>query len=212
MSSPHVIIGPDRAATISLAPIATPTHGSGGSLSVACSGRIAAPPETCLAVLLNTAQYVQWNRFVPRVTILKEAPASPAAPAAGPGFLALGTEMEFEVHMDLADKAGRSTQKARVVVSALDRVEEDGRKGWRVAWRTAPGGLLPFALWTERIQDLMDDGEGGTLYVCWETFYGLLTPVVRFVIGKQLEGGFAAWMGGLREQAEKKAVEQKAGQ
>lgn len=87
------------------------------------------------------------------------------------------------------------------------------RRGWRIAWRQRHGLLKPPAmLRSERVQEFVEvaagDGDGDdsppqTEYRCWETFYGLLGPVVRLAVGGQLERGFDAWLRGLKERVEK---------
>jgi len=46
--------------------------------------------------------------------------------------------------------------------------------------------------------------EPETSYLSYETFYGVLAPVVRAKFGAQLLRGLDAWMGGLRVLAEER--------
>ena len=105
--------------------------------------------------------------------------------------------MTFDVHLDLDGKKSRSEA---IKISFLEPLAEG--KGWRVAW--IPLGMPGFVHRTERVQEFVDDGNGGTEYYCWETFHGLLAPVTRMVVGAKLEKGFDAWMGGLKDMAEGK--------
>ena len=84
------------------------------------------------------------------------------------------------------------------------------RTGWRVAWRTRPTLALPgWMLRSERVQEFVQidapfglPGELHTVYTCWETFYGVLGPVVRLAVGSQLVRGFNLWMAGMKKRAE----------
>ena len=147
-------------------------------------------------------------------------PASlPAFVRGGPAFLALGTQFTFDVHMDALaeDSSGRATA---LEVSLLERIRDDEdeaeeddneprhrRRGWRVAWKAR--GMPGFVLRSERVQELLETPDGGTEYYCWETFYGLLAPVVRYMVGGQLVTGFGAWMEDLKGEAEKRTKDQK---
>ncbi|KAJ9155202.1 hypothetical protein NKR23_g1780 [Pleurostoma richardsiae] len=212
--------------TLSGPVIPTPTHGaSGGSFTVTCSTRIAAPPDAVLGVLLDTATYPAWNRFVRQVDVVSHPePPSPAAAAddtaaptalpageAGGGSIGVGTAMIFSVYMDLA--SDKPSNRAGVEVTRLEpftlasppSAPAEERNGWRVAWRATdlPGWLLR----TERVQEVVDDGAGGTEYTCWETFYGVLALVVKLKVGGRLVKGFDAWMDGLKARAEELAGE-----
>lgn len=81
------------------------------------------------------------------------------------------------------------------------------RKGWRIAWRQRASWLTPaWMLRSERVQEFVEVGEGETVYYCWETFYGVLAPVVRMAAGKQVVGGFGLWMEGLKGLVEGRSV------
>lgn len=116
--------------------------------------------------------------------------------SAGPG-----TKFRFEVHMDL-QPAGSSRQEY-FEMTLLDEITRGDKKGLRVAWRWL--GLPGILQRAERIQEFIDDGNGRTKYICWETFYGLAAPITRMVLGKQLETAFSAWGRGLKKESEKRA-------
>jgi len=66
------------------------------------------------------------------------------------------------------------------------------------SYRTRPSLALPeWMLRSERVQEFIEiagpDGRPTTAYKCWETFYGVMAPMVRLAVGKKLERGFEAW-------------------
>lgn len=81
---------------------------------------------------------------------------------------------------------------------------DNNKKGWRVAWKATsfPG----FVLRSERVQEVVDDGQGGTEYTCWETMYGPLAYVVKLTQGSALEKNFRIWGEDLKKRAEKLAI------
>lgn len=193
-------------------PIATPTHGAGGSFTIISSTHISAPPDVVFAALLQHTAWPEWNRFVRLVTVTSTPPPPPATTTTatppsleaalhsddGSTYLKKGMRMAFNVHLD-PDDAGSYTRQG-MEVTLLEPYGGD-KKGWRVAWR---GTSLPsLLLRTERVQELVDDGSGrGTEYTCWETMYGPLAPVVRLATGKSLEKGFRCWGEDLKARAE----------
>lgn len=84
------------------------------------------------------------------------------------------------------------------------------RTGFRIAWKTRPSLLMPnWMLRCERVQEFVGvyapfaaDDEPETAYQCWETFYGVLAPVVKAAAGSQIMRGFDVWMDGLKKRAE----------
>ena len=115
------------------------------------------------------------------------------------------------MHLDPDAPDGAAGQAIALEVSVLEPIDEDSeeagdgrRKGWRIAWKQRAGWLTPaWVLRSERVQEFVElDGGDATDYRCWETFYGLLAPVVRLAAGKQVEKGFAAWQAGLKGRAE----------
>ncbi|AEO54736.1 hypothetical protein MYCTH_77895 [Thermothelomyces thermophilus ATCC 42464] len=229
--SSHAVTGP---------PIPTITYGSGGSFSVSCSSRIAATPKECLDVVTAASEYPAWNRFCRKCTIDAQPPAAAAAAATaarnsddGPcpdTFLRLGTQFTFDVHLDPEGPDGKPGRPTALEVSVLEPIDEeedpgDGsggrrrRRGWRIAWKQRHGLLMPAAmLRSERVQEFVEvagDGDGrppGTQYYCWETFYGPLAPVVRLIVGRQVERGFDAWLRGLKARVEMTGQGQGQGQ
>lgn len=202
---------------ITLQPIPTPTHGTGGSFSVISALHIAAPPDVAFTTLLEHSTWPEWNRFVRRVTVSSAPPpaAEPSSDACaletaiakddGKRYIKKGTLMTFQVHLDPDNEKSYTKQNMEVTLLEPFDAQNKKKKGWRVAWKgTSIPGLL---LRTERVQEFVDDGQGGTEYTCWETMYGPLAPVVRMTTGKSLEKGFEAWGVDLKGRAEKIAKE-----
>lgn len=214
-----------RSTPASIAPArATPTHGPGGSFSIVGSTRIAASPDHVLAVLTDYTKYPEWNRFVRNVTTVKPGPAEADAAveaklpaemvaqgAGGEGgpYLKKGMAVTFQVHMDAAD-AGSSHSSQDMLVTVLEPFDgaetsaAGGRpRGWRVAWKST--AYPSFALRTERVHEIVDDGKGGAEVTNWETMYAPLATVVRYTVGKSLEKCFQIWLDDLKARAEGRA-------
>ncbi|KAK1833139.1 hypothetical protein QBC39DRAFT_380902 [Podospora conica] len=201
---PTTPIPPNTPPTLSLPPIDAPTLGPGGTFTVACSTRIAAPPRRCLDIVLHAPDYPKWNPFCRKCTI-----TSPPHQTT----LALSTKFTFDVHLPPFPPQGQSSGDGRpthLEVSVLEAIDDPatGRRGWRVAWQTdgGAGGIPTWLLRTERTQEFIEvEVEGGgveTEYVCWETFYGPMARVVKLAVGGRVAGGFGGWMEGLRGVAE----------
>lgn len=158
---------------------------------------IAASPAKVLVALLDTSSYAKWNSFVPRVTISAD-PSSmtfrtevlqrvPSRSASGAALLAVGTEVIFHVHMRGPDSPSRASAEEVTVVEEL----KDGRRGYRVAWRTMGRGDR--MLRTERVHEMVEAADGHTTYRTWETFAGPKAYVVRIATGKDLVARFHDW-------------------
>ncbi|KAK3354197.1 hypothetical protein B0H65DRAFT_553929 [Neurospora tetraspora] len=203
MTSPSPPIPPDTAATGCLGPFPTPTHGQpgAGSFTIACSTHIKAAPRTCLEVLLKASEYPSWNRYC-RKCIIDAQPDGDhqALPnLVGPEFLRLGTKFTFHVHMDplSEDSSARNTALEVSRLERIDEVLQIRRTGFRIAWKTRPTLFMPNRmLRCERVQEFvqvyppsgtLDEPE--TAYRCWETFYGVLAPVVKAAAGNQIMRG-----------------------
>jgi hypothetical protein len=157
-------------------------------------------------------QDATWNRFCRKCTIDAQ-PSSTDTP--DNNKLQLGTHFTFDVHLNPDEPAATPPGQAIALeVSVLEPIDDDAddggarRKGWRIAWRQRASLLMPaFMLRSERVQEFVEvDGGAATEYRCWETFYGLLAPVVRLAAGKQVEKGFDAWLVGLKGRVEKGGV------
>jgi hypothetical protein len=79
-----------------------------------------------------------------------------------------------------------------VIITVVSPLNEAGRKGYRIAWKST--GYSHWQLHSERVMEFLeialDDGKIGTEYSCWETFGGLLGPVVKSTFGNQLVDRF----------------------
>lgn len=112
------------------------------------------------------------------------------------------THVTFDVHMNLD---GKVTNRQAILVTRVEELKDsvlgpDKRKGFRVTWKAE--GFPGFLLKSERVQEFVqvERQEGVACeYFCWETFYGLLAPVVRFFVGGKLIPAFGVWMGGLKK-------------
>ncbi|KAL2198546.1 hypothetical protein P885DRAFT_33320 [Corynascus similis CBS 632.67] len=210
-------------------PIPTVTYGSGGSFTISCSSLIAATPTECLDVVVAASEYPTWNRFCRKCTIDSQPAGSSSDNL---DKLQLGTQFTFDVHLNQDDSDGSSGRPTPLEVSVLEPIDEEDagdsglppsspsltagtsrRKGWRIAWKQRHSLLMPASmLRSERVQEFLevagaDGGRPETQYTCWETFYGVLAPVVRLAVGKQVEKGFDAWLSGLKEKVEKQGKE-----
>ncbi|KFY11738.1 hypothetical protein V491_07083 [Pseudogymnoascus sp. VKM F-3775] len=80
----------------------------------------------------------------------------------------------------------RKSNEFLSLVEELVPEREEGRKGWRMAWN-ADGH---FMLRADRVQELVETEEGCE-YVTWESFGGLMAPVVKLAVGAALVNRFA---------------------
>ncbi|KAK3363392.1 hypothetical protein B0T25DRAFT_39574 [Lasiosphaeria hispida] len=205
----------NTAAILSLLPIPTPSYGSGGIFTAACSTRIAASPRQVLDIIRDVADYPAWNSFVRSVTIDAQAPCTPEADLPR---LNLGTLFTLHVFMNASappTAAGRPTPEELSVLEPINEPADAGgaypaRKGWRIAWRARPTLLTPeWALRCERVAELIEivgadgaDGAVETEYFNWETFYGVLPPVVKLAVGGKVADGLGRSMRELKRRTE----------
>lgn len=156
-----------------------------------------------MEIMLDPETYPQWNRFIPRAVVTSDSTVS--ASSVPPSLSHITSKQHqllpnagfyFEVHMNPDSESFRKTE---LEVSVLEEFERDGRKGLRVAWKTAGN---PWFLRAERVQEFLDNGEGGCEYTSFETFFGPMTWAVKTFAGKQLENALTLWMNGLKAAAE----------
>lgn len=194
---------PPNQAPAFVAPIPTPTLGDGGSASIVFSTTIAASPAKCLEILLDPETYPTWNKWIPRVVVTSASPASESSIPPSLAHIAAkevrllpNAKFYFEVHMNPESASFRKTE---LELSVLEEFEHEGKRGFRVAWKSQGS---PWFLRAERVQEFVDNGTGGCEYTNYETFFGPLTWAVKSFAGKQLEKGLMLWMNGLKAEAE----------
>lgn len=111
-------------------------------------------------------------------------------------YLYTGVKFQFEVLM----QEGQPTRKTALEVSILEKFNQDGKTGYRVAWKMR--GMPYFLLRAERMQVFIQSTEENvTEYFCWETFGGVLSYFMTPQLKSQLEDGFGRWMNGLKAKA-----------
>ncbi|KAH8845339.1 hypothetical protein MCOR27_002475 [Pyricularia oryzae] len=182
-------------------PLPTPKFGDHGYCTIASSVRIAAPPQTCLGVVLHAPGYAPpqgcWNNWVRKIAITAPGADDAAgipAELTGPDYLSQGARFDMSVVMD--QTATSSPRVQSMDVTACEALA-DGRTGFRVGWT-----YCMFGLHCERIQEFVDDGQGGTLYATWETFGGVIARIVWMTNAAGIQRGFVEWGRGLKEKAE----------
>ncbi len=91
----------------------------------------------------------------------------------------------------------------RLLMTTLQEISDDRRKGWRVVWL---GKMYPdWALRSERVHEIYErEGEEGTVYNVYETFSGPLAWTVRVFMGGTLVRRFGQWNRELKEFVEGK--------
>ncbi|PBP23562.1 hypothetical protein BUE80_DR005537 [Diplocarpon rosae] len=193
-------------------PLPVPTHGVGGSFSVLASTFIPnSRPSEVLSTIRNTSTWKEWNGFTPIFTFKPiSSPSPPTPPPSDPdiptgneGWLELGTRGDMDVFMS-GDGLQAGVERSRaqgMEVSVLEAIRGDGdaKKGFRIAWVGV--GYAHWQLRTERVTELTEDeqhGVVGTRYVCWETFAGVMAPIVKWTVGASLVSRFGEYAGGLR--------------
>ncbi|KAK0119740.1 hypothetical protein ONS95_011175 [Cadophora gregata] len=141
------------------------------------------------------------------------SPSDPALVTGKPGWLDPGSAGEMAVFMS-GDGLVEGIKKSRdqgIIVTVLElltasmNAPRDEKKGYRIAWKSV--GYAQWQMFSERVTELVEvdeegqggeEGRKGTEYVCWETFGGVLGPVVRLAVGGTLKVRFMEYADGLR--------------
>ncbi|OBT79212.1 hypothetical protein VF21_01731 [Pseudogymnoascus sp. 05NY08] len=194
-----------KTSTLVRAPVPTPLFLDESTLSFTVHARIhiAVPPIVVLRALLDTGSWPRWNNFIPAVQIYNGGTPVSALPEAseilGPGAL-------FTMFVNMSGKSEeergpveklRKSNEYLSIVEELVPQREQGRKGWRIVWN-ADGH---FMLKADRVQEIVET-EAGCEYVTWESFGGMMAPVVRLAVGGQLIDRFADQGRDLKEWCE----------
>ncbi|KFY34732.1 hypothetical protein V494_06518 [Pseudogymnoascus sp. VKM F-4513 (FW-928)] len=170
-------------------PIPTPDLPDASAISFTIFARvpIAAPPTTALRALLDTASWPRWNTFIPAAEVHSRGTPVPSLPGSA-DYLGIGAKFTMCVNMDGKPEAERGPveklRKSNLILYLVEELvpeREEGRKGWRIAWK-GDGG---FMLKPDRVQELVETDDGCE-YVGYESFGGLLAPVVRLAVGAAL--------------------------
>ncbi|KAL2070769.1 hypothetical protein VTL71DRAFT_13795 [Oculimacula yallundae] len=211
------------------APLPTPTHSTGLSWTVHVKTFIpSVSPDDVLGVIRDTSTWEKWNGFTPFFELSPSSSPATSTAATSPdqlphpgseaglstekeGWLNLGSRGTMSVFMSGNGLAPGSkeikSRKQVIVVSVLEPLSSSpsasssSSKGYRIAWIAE--GYAHWQLHSERVTELTEttdeEGRTGTEYLCWESFGGLLAPVVRLAVGGQLKERFGDYANGLRE-------------
>ncbi|KAF8850930.1 hypothetical protein BDZ45DRAFT_679498 [Acephala macrosclerotiorum] len=207
-TEPHTSIATPITSAL-VPPIPVPTHGPGGHFTVISKTIISAAPTEVLSLIRDTNTWSSWNTFCPSCVITKTPKdlecTDVNVPTEKEGWLDLGSEATIDVFMEgdgLIEGRKRSRTQG-VCITRLVRIEEEGRRGYRIAWKGT--GWSHWQLRSERVMEMVEvEGEGGmkTDYVCWETFGGMLGPMIKMVVGSQLVDRFGDYSRDLRQYFE----------
>jgi hypothetical protein len=201
-------------------PIPTPTYGPGGFFAVLARTHISAPPSTVLSLIRDTPSWSKWNSFCPSIALSpKSTPPSestdPNIPTGKEGWLELGTSGSIDVFMS-GDGLVEGTKRSRTqgmlvtVLEAITPTSDSSKKGYRLAWKGV--GYSHWQLHSERVLEFieieLESGEKGTEFSCWETFGGVLGPVVKATVGGTLVERFGDYQRDVKGYLEGKKGEE----
>lgn len=139
---------------------------------------IHAPVERVWQVLLDLDRYPRWNPFTWQID----------TPEAPDRQLRLGTPVDLHVRFA---RRGERVQQERVAV-----LEPPFRLGWGMTMGA------PFLLRALREQRLEVIDTHVCRYQTWDSFSGLLTPVVVALFGHDIRAGFNAVAWALKQEVE----------
>lgn len=142
--------------------------------TVSVERTLAASPEEVFAVIDDLDRYPEWNPFTPKVITTKR----------------IGAPVELHVNMP-----GKGSM---VMKERMTRYEPGRRIAWGVSWG------FGVALDCDRVQEVFPLPGGGTRYHCYETFRGLLAPLVVLLYGSATERGFSACADALVARVERR--------
>ncbi|MEE8582121.1 MAG: SRPBCC domain-containing protein [Myxococcota bacterium] len=133
---------------------------------------IDAPPRTVWSILVDLKRYPDWNPFTVQMT----------------SSLKMGAPVAMRVALR---KGWRIRQTEYVSAHESER---------KLCWKMK--GLPPFVLGAERCQALQPLAGGQTRYVNADVFRGVLSPLLMWIFGKDIERGFEQVARALKRRAE----------
>lgn len=172
--------------------LGTPAYGNKNIVFTVCAEKtIKASVQQVYDVLLDFAEYSKWNTFVVNVT---NKDGSPVAP----GPAKLGLEVNFKSNGLLPLMNASSSE----IVSIADTmvVPENPAGTGQVAinaWTAVMPGIQ-----AQHPNILTDLGDGWTRYVSYESYYGLLAPVVEVLLVANLRRQFEQQGADLKQYVE----------
>ena len=206
-----------------ISPLPVPSYGAGGTFTAIACTRVSASPLTVLNLVRDTKGWPKWNSFCPRGVITSKSKAKSKVKEEsfgggdeGEGWLEKGTEAVVDIFMsgDGLVKGRRRSRTQAILITVLERIddEKDGvkRSGYRIAWKST--GWAHWQLHSERIMEFVAREEGGTDYACWETFGGMLGPVVKRMVGSTIVERFGDYARDVKGFLEGAKVDVEAGE
>ncbi len=142
--------------------------------TVSVERTLSASPEEVFAVIDDLERYPEWNPFTPKVLTGKR----------------VGDAVELHVRMP--------GKRPMVMHEKMTRYEPGRRIAWGVSWG------FGLALECDRVQEVFALPGGGTRYHCYESFRGLLAPLVVLLYGSSMERGFSACADALVARVERR--------
>lgn len=187
-SEPHISVASPITASL-VSPLPVPTHGAGGTFTVLTRTIISAPPSDVLSLIRDTSTWPTWNSFCPVAVFAPRKTEVPECddfniPTGMEGLLDLGSEITIDVHLqgDGLVEGSKRTRTQNLCVTRLERIDEEKRKGYRIAWK--PMGFSNWQFHSERVMEMIEVDRGTkTDYVCWESkFFDVLWTSCRGAI------------------------------
>ena len=180
------------------------------------STRIAAPASLVWGIVLDVANYPQWNTFCPRATIHSQ-PQDVATTERH--SLHKDTSFTFHVVMDSSKPSKITDAQLRVTdVSTPEKPSDyvfresqsaedtsftrDLTKVYRISW-TTEGGFVSRGLKAERFHEIISLDEHSCEVRTWESQGGLLARAVKYYYKDVLMAKFQKYCDELKAEAEK---------
>ncbi|KAF2153963.1 hypothetical protein K461DRAFT_119521 [Myriangium duriaei CBS 260.36] len=176
-------------------PIPTPLIPK-GKWSVVSADQIHARAEVIYDAIVNTSTWPDWSTFVPLVNITSQPPDVDP----GSKLMVNGTDMTFTVHMSASFKT-KSAERGGPVPPRPNAGDAPGTR-YHVGWEGK--GIPTWLLHAQRINEIITTADPNVCeYKTWETFDGLLVPMLKMTNGKNLETMFVTWTKDLKGYCEK---------